>query len=133
MPRPSPIPPDWNPLDAIHPDARAELDADDRRALADYGAGVHRRARERARIGLPGGAPCPPFLERAEAEAPGAARLYVSLDGLQFDAEGAVDVGSYLELDRAAVAAALDALRRCELVGDGPQGSVTLPPSGVPF
>ncbi len=131
--RPSPIPPDWNPLDALQPGAREALGADDRRALADYGAGVHRRARERSLIGLPGGVPCPPFLQRVEADAPGAARLYVSLDGERFTVERAVEAGTFLQLDRAAVEAALGALRRAELVGDAGGVLVTLPPGGLPF
>lgn len=60
-------------------------------------------------------------------------RVYVSLDGETFTAERAVEVGSYLEMDRAAVAVALEALRRAELVVDGPAGMVTTPPGNVPF
>ena len=127
MARPNPVPPS-----ALHPNPLTPTDAATRRDLADLGGTLQRRARARARIGLPGGAPCPPFLQRAEADAPGAARLYVSLDGERFTAERAVEVGSYLEMDRAAVVAALDALRRSELIGDGAHGSVTLTPGGGP-
>lgn len=121
------------PTDALHPRQRDALTDESRRQLADLGGTLQRRARERQRIGLPGGAQCPPFLLASETAAPGAARLYVSLDGERFNSERAVEVGSWLEMDAAAVASALDALRRAELVGDGPGGMVTLAPGGVTF
>ncbi|WP_412060345.1 hypothetical protein [Rubrivirga sp. IMCC45206] len=120
------------PLDKLPPALRDALDDDGRRDVADLGADLQRRQRARLRIGLDGGAECPPFLLAAETEAPGAARLYVALDGWRFTAEGAVELGEKLELDVAAVASALSALRRAELVADGPGGMVTLAPAGVP-
>ncbi len=121
------------PIDALTPAERDLLTDESRAELADLGGTLQRRHRARTRIGLEGGAACPPYLEPTEAEAPGAARLYVSLDGETFTAERAVEVGSYLEMDRAAVAVALEALRRAELVVDGPAGMVTTPPGNVPF
>lgn len=131
--------PDKTPRSALRPSAglppsrRGAARGHAARELADLGGTLQRRARERSRIGLPGGAPCPPFLETAEAEAPGAARLYVSLDGERFDAERAVEVGSYLQLDRAATLAALDALQRAELVRGPVDALATVPPGSVPF
>ncbi|PAP78015.1 hypothetical protein [Rubrivirga marina] len=139
MPRPDPTPDAARrPLDALPDGQREELeasaDADRRkRDLADLGGTLQRRARERGRIGLPGGAECPPFLQAAEAEAPGAARLYVVLDGERFDVERAVDVGTYLELDETNARAALQALRRAELVIGPDDDLVTVSPGDVPF
>ncbi|WP_412070399.1 hypothetical protein [Rubrivirga sp. IMCC43871] len=121
------------PLDALPPALRDALDDDGRRDVADLGADLQRAHRARLRIGLPGGADCPPFLQAAEADAPGAARLYVALDGLRFTAEGALDVGARVELEPDAVAAALSALRRAELVADGSERMRTVPPASVPF
>ena len=84
-------------------------------------------------MGYPVGVPALPFLQRVEADAPGAARLYVSLDGERFTVERAVDAGRFLQLDRAAVEAGpRGALRRAELVGDAGGVLVTLPPGGLP-
>lgn len=131
--RPSPIPPDWNPLDSLSAESRERLTPKERRTVADLGASIQRKTRERSRVGLPGGAPCPPFLQRAEASAPGAARFYLAMDGERFSVARAVEAGAYLQLDADAVASVLDALRRDELIGDAPGGMVTLPPGGVPF
>ena len=108
-------------------------DADGRRQLADLAADLDRAHRGRARIGLPGGAACPPFLEPVEAEAPGAARLYVCLGGERFDAERAVEVGAALQLDRDGALAALAALQRAELVRGPVDALATVAPGGVPF
>lgn len=124
--------PTLRPHSALPPALHDALDADGRRDVADLGADLQRAHRARLRIGLPGGAKCPPFLAAPEAEAPGAARLYVALDGHRFTIEGAVGIGARVELEPSAVASALSALRRAELVADGPAGMVTLPPAGVP-
>ena len=129
MPRPPRLP------SHLPPALAARLSADDARALDALRTDRERRHRERLRTGLPGGAECPPFLQRAEEEAPGAARLYVALDGLRFTVEGAVAAASAsrLELDREGTLDALGALRRAELV-TGPAGSMrTVAPGDVPF
>lgn len=125
-------PPRRRPLQTL-PDALLDQQDDHgRRQLADFAADMERKAWARRRIGLPGGAACPPFLGPVEAEAPGAARLYVALDGERFGVERAVEVGAEVQVDRAGVAAALEALRRAELVV-GPDGAwITVPPGGAP-
>jgi len=120
------------PLSAVPPALADQLSHKDRREVADLGADLQRAHNERLRIGLPGGAPCPPFLESAEAEAPGAARLYVALDGSRFTLPGAVAVGRSVGLGAGQTAAALDALRRVELIS-GSAPFMTLPPGGTPF
>lgn len=132
MPLPDERPP-RRPLRRVPAEIVDRLDAAGRRELADLGADLDRRFRERARIGLPGGAPCPPFLQGAEDAAPGAARLYVCLDGERFDAARAVEVGAALQLDREGALAALDELQRAELVRGPADALATVPPGGVPF
>ena len=134
VPRPDPTPDAARrPLQALPEGRRDALDADARRQLVDLGGTLQRRARERSRIGLPGGAECPPFLRAAEDEAPGAARLYVTLDGERFDVARAVDVGAWLELDEPEARAALAALRRAEVVVGPDDDLVTVAPGSVPF
>ena len=104
------------------------------RELADLGADLQRRDRARARVGLPGGAPCPPFLAASEAEAPGAARLHHVMDGRAFTRAEAEEAGAWVEMDASAVGAALAALRRAELLtADGDGRMRVHPPSGLPF
>lgn len=75
------------------------------RDLAD----LDRKAHPRSCIGLPGDARCPIPLEPVEAAAPGAARLYVTLDGERSTVEGTVEVSSYLEMEAAAIVPPIDA------------------------
>ena len=74
----------------------------------------------------------PPFIAAVEAEAPGAARLYYAMPS-PCAPDAAVPLGARLGMDRAAVASALDALRRAELVLDGPDGYTATAPGSQPF
>ena len=118
------------PLQSVPDGLRDRLSPPDRREVADLGATLDRRQRDRQR----GAGPVPPFLNAPESEAPGAARLWMALD-----ARGAVpvetlpDVGLSVGLGAASVASALDALARAELVRDTPGGVRAIPPGSVPF
>ena len=117
------------PSSAVPAALRERLSPEARRELADLDADLDRFGREVER-----GDVCPPFLEAADREAPGAGALWLNLD-----AGGPVppaDVGrvaARLGMDGPALAAALGALRRAEAVADAPGGLLALPPGNVPF
>ena len=131
------------PLQTLPPALVDDLDAAGRRDLADLGADLDRAAWARRRMGLPGGATIPPYLEPVEAEAAGAARLHYCLDadlgGDPFTEARAVAVGHSVGLGHSRTLEALNALRRAELVRALPSSYhqaarfVTVPPGSVPF
>ena len=121
MPRPPKLP------DGLPPALAARLTDDDARELDAHRVDQERR-RRRQRAGLD----VPPFLDRPEAEAPGAGALWVNLPE-RFTIADAVAVGARLQLDASAVADALQALRLSEAVVDAPAGMAKVSPGGVPF
>ena len=131
------------PLKTLPSELVDDLDAAGRRELADLGADLDRAAWARRRMGQPGGAEIPPYLEPVEAEATGAARLYYCLDadlgGEPFTEAQAVSVGHSVGLGHSRTLEALDALRRAELVRALPSSYhqaarfVTVQRGGVPF
>ena len=126
MPR-SHIPP-RRPLSNVPDALRDRLTPEQRREVADFGADLQRRHRDRAN----GRGPMPLFLSRVEAEAPGAGRLWMALDAMPpGSAERLIDVGARLGLSSETTGAALDALRRAELVVDAPGGVRAITPGGA--
>lgn len=121
MPRPPKLP------DGLPPALAARLSDDDARELD-----AHRIDQERRRLRQRAGLDVPPFLDGAEAEAPGAGALWVNLPE-RFTVEQAVAVGARLQLGPDGVADALQALRRAELVADAPGGMAKVSPGNVPF
>ena len=126
MPRPPQLP------DGLPPALAARLSDDDARELDAHRIDQDRR-RRRQRAGLD----VPPFLDAPDQAAPGAGSLWVNLPE-RFALDQALGVGARLQLDAAAVAEALHALRRAELVADVPGSGGTasmakVAPGGVPF
>ena len=121
MARPPKIP------NVIPPALASKLTDDDARELDAHRIDQERR-RRRQRAGLD----VPPFLNRPEAEAPGAGPLWVNLPE-RFTVEQATAVGGSVHLDAAEVADALQALRRAEAVVDVPGGLAKVAPAVTPF
>ena len=120
--------PHLRPLEVLPPELRARLGPEGRRQVADLGATLDRRRRQRLRTGLPGGADCPPFLAPVEAEAPGAARLWVALrEEPRFETAAAL-----ASVSIAAAEGALGALRRAELVAGADGALVAVGPGSTP-
>jgi len=127
MPKPDPT---RRPLQSVPEPLRSGLDSSQRREVADLGGTLQRRQRDRAL----GRGSVPPFLDGAEAEAPGAARLWMRLDATgPAPVATLADVGRVVGLDPAGTSDAVGALRRAELVIDGPRGLAAVTPGGVPF
>ncbi|OZC02407.1 hypothetical protein [Rubricoccus marinus] len=111
----------------------ATLSPEAKRDLADYRTGQQRRRLARDAGGWaadPNGVP--PFLEAAEAEATRAADLWRSLKPRSTETE-AIALGKRFGLDAGGTRAALNALRRAELLTHGPDGYTPQGPGNVPF
>ena len=120
-------------LHSLPPALAASLSPAAKRDLADYRTGQERRRRERDVKGWAGTAEgVPPFLEAPETEAPRAADVWRSLKPRSTEAE-ALALGQRFGLDARGTRAALDALRRAELLTHGPDGYTTQGPGNVPF
>ena len=115
-------------IDSLHPTLRDGLDAAGRREMAALD--VTRQRRRQAQ--LAGTAPIPQYLDAVEAEAPGTARLHFVLPS-PFTMETAAHAGAEIGMGAEAVARSVDALRRAELLADGPHGMTLVFPSGIPF
>lgn len=113
--------------DGLPPALAARLTDDDARELDAHRIDQERR-RRRQRVGLD----VPPFLDAPDQAAPGAGPLWVNLPE-RFTLDQALDVGRSLQLDAAAVASALQALRLAELAADVPGGMAKVAPGDVPF
>lgn len=121
-------------LRSLSPALAASLSPETSRALSDFRLEMEREGRALDAGGwnaLPDG--IPPFLRAVDAEAPGAADLWRRLPapGGGATAPGVRMLGRQCGLSPDATRAAVDALRRAELVGTGPRGIVALGPAGV--
>ena len=115
-------------LDSIPPELRESLSDEAKRELAALDV-THQRRRQSDRAGT---SPIPDALVPVEAEAPGAARLYRVLPA-GASVSDAIAAGAEIGMSEASVASALEALRRVELILDGPRGMTPVQPGGVPF
>ncbi len=120
-------------LRSLPPALADSLTPEAKRDLADYRTVQQRRRRERDVKGWANtDEGVPPFLEAPEAEAPRAADLWRSLKSRSSEAE-VLALGQRFGLDAHGTRAALDALRRAELLTLGPDGYTTHGPGNVPF
>ena len=122
MPRPR------RSIDSVHPTLRDRLSAEDKRELAALDV-THQRRRQGQRAGTE---PLPDDLAPVEAEAPGTGRLYYVLPS-PVTMAGAIEAGATIGLSAEAVERSMAALRRAELLADGPGGMTIVFPSGQPF
>ena len=115
-------------IDSIPPALRDRLSAESKRELAALDV-THQRRRQANRAGT---GPIPVYLDAVEAEAPGTARLHYVLPS-PVTMAGAIEAGAGIGLSAKTVERSMAALRRAELLADGPGGMTLVFPSGLPF